>query len=465
MVGERSIGIRALALIWQLVIVTISYWSWILIWQPGLLQARETVERYLFYNEFLLIGVLFGRSRNREASGRHHDWVLANRQSARQGFFGLFLVCVIMFALRDNAVSRSFLFSYLPWLYLSLLFSNYLGPRTLARFVFSGDREERVALAGTAQQAAQLVPWLERKRVVGLRTVGLICPPSAISGGSPFPVLGTTDNMSAILQKCSITQVILLDLSLGANWVRQMTQLCEEAAVRLLALHDLNDYFNHNTTTFEDDGVRFIGLREEPLESPLNRFNKRVLDLLVATPIVIFVLPWTTALVWFLQKWQSPGPVFFAQTRNGMMGRPFKIYKYRTMYENHGMETVQASKGDPRVFPAGRWLRKLSIDELPQFINVLWGDMSVVGPRPHLPQHDDAFVRLMRKYVIRRFIRPGLTGWAQVNGFRGQIHTEGDVQRRVEADIHYLENWSFSLDCLIILKTIKHCILPPRTAY
>jgi len=465
MVGERSIGIRALALIWQLVIVTISYWSWILIWQPGLLQARETVERYLFYNEFLLIGVLFGRSRDREASGRHHDWVLANRQSARQGFFGLFLVCVIMFALRDNAVSRSFLFSYLPWLYLSLLFSNYLGPRTLARFVFSGDREERVALAGTAQQAAQLVPWLERKRVVGLRTVGLICPPSAISGGSPFPVLGTTDNLSAILQKCSITQVILLDLSLGANWVRQMTQLCEEAAVRLLALHDLNDYFNHNTTTFEDDGVRFIGLREKPLESPLNRFNKRVLDLLVAAPIVIFVLPWTTALVWFLQKWQSPGPVFFAQTRNGMMGRPFKIYKYRTMYEHHGMESVQARKGDPRVFPAGRWLRKLSIDELPQFINVLWGDMSVVGPRPHLPQHDDAFVRLMRKYVIRRFIRPGLTGWAQVNGFRGQIHTEGDVQRRVEADIHYLENWSFSLDCLIILKTIKHCILPPRTAY
>ena len=464
MIGERSIGIRALALIWQLVMVTISYWGWIVIWQPGLLENRDTIGRYLFYNEFLLIGVLLGRNRKREATGRHHDWVLANRQSVRQAFFGLFLVCLIVFALHDNAVSRSFLFSYLPWLYLSLLFSNYLAPRTLARFVFSGDREERVALAGTAQQAAQLQPWLERKREVGLRTVGLICPPAGASNGSPFPVLGTMDNLGPILQKCSITQVILLDLSQGTLWVRQMTQLCEEAAVRLLALHDLNDYFNHNTTTFEDDGVRFIGLREEPLESPLNRFYKRLLDLAVAVPIVIFVLPWFTVLVWFLQTLQSPGPVFFVQTRNGMMGRPFKMFKYRTMNVKNGDESRQASKDDPRIFPAGRWLRKLSIDELPQFINVLLGDMSVVGPRPHLPQHDEAFVRLMRKYVIRKLIRPGLTGWAQANGFRGEVHAEEDIQKRVEADIHYLENWSFSLDCLIILKTIKHCILPPRTA-
>lgn len=465
MVGERSIGIRALALVWQLVMVTLSYWVWILIWQPGLLADSQTVERYMFYNEFLLIGVLFGRSRKQEARGRHHDWVIANRQSVRQAFSGVFIVCLLIFALRDNMMSRSFLFSYLPWLYLSLLFSNYLAPRTLARFAFSGDREERVALAGTAQQAAQLKPWLERKRVVGLRTVGLICPPAAVSGGSPFPVLGTMDDLGAILQKRAITQVILLDLSLGAKLVQHMTQLCEEAAVRLLALHDLNDYFNHNTTTFEDDGVRFIGLREEPLESPLNRFYKRLLDLAVAVPVVILVLPWTTVLVWLLQRLQSPGPVFFIQTRSGSMGRPFRMYKYRTMRLNHGTESQQACKDDPRTFPAGRWMRRFSIDELPQFINVLLGDMSVVGPRPHLPQHEEAFVRMMRKYVIRRFIQPGLTGWAQVNGFRGQIHDDTDVQKRVEADIHYLENWSFSLDCLIILKTIKQCVLPPRSAY
>jgi exopolysaccharide biosynthesis polyprenyl glycosylphosphotransferase len=362
-------------------------------------------------------------------------------------------------------VSRSFLFSYLPWLYLSLLFSNYLAPRVLGQFAFSGERVERVALAGTAQQAAQLKPWLERKSMVGLRTIGLICPSTVSTSISPFPVLGTIENLGSILRQSSITQVILLDLSIGAKLVQQMTELCEDAAVRLLALHDLNDYFNHNTTTFEDDGVRFIGLREEPLESPLNRFYKRTLDLAVAVPVVMLILPWFIALVWILHRLQSPGPVFFTQTRNGTMGRPFKMYKFRTMDVNHRLGSQQASRNDPRVFPAGRALRKLSIDELPQFINVLLGQMSVVGPRPHLPEHEEIFVHAMKKYVIRRFIQPGVSGWAQVNGFRGEVHQEIDIQKRVEADIHYLENWSFSLDCLIILKTIKQCIFPPQTAY
>src|SRR5262249_45639835 len=141
------------------------------------------------------------------------------------------------------------------------------------------------------------------------------------------------------------------------------------------------------------------------------------------------------------------------------------IYKYRTMHLNHPDEARQASKNDARVYPAGRWFRKLSIDELPQFINVLKGEMSVVGPRPHLPKHEEVFVRVRSRYLIRKFIRSGITGWAQVNGFRGEIHVETDICRRVEADIHYLENWAFSLDCLIILKTIKQCLFPPRTAY
>src|SRR3974390_217141 len=117
-------------------------------------------------------------------------------------------------------------------------------------------------------------------------------------------------------------------------------------------------------------------------------------------------------------------------------------------------EALQATKNDARIFPGGRWLRRLSIDELPQFINVLRGEMSVIGPRPHLPQHDEAYSQVMRNYLIRRFIRPGITGWAQVSGHRGEIRSEVDIQRRVEADIHYLENWSFGLDVVIILRTI-----------
>jgi putative colanic acid biosynthesis UDP-glucose lipid carrier transferase len=318
---------------------------------------------------------------------------------------------------------------------------------------------------GTVDQGAKLQSWLERKSLIGLRAIGLISLEPVQPGVGPFPMLGTMNEIGQVLAKHSISQLIVLDLAVGSDRLRELTQICEEAAVRLLAVNNLYDYFNHTTTTFDDDGICFIGLRKEPLESPLNRFLKRLLDIFVAVPVVIFVLPPITVLVWLLQRWQSPGPVFFTQVRTGIKGRAFNIYKYRTMHLNGEVEAKQASKEDPRVYSAGRWLRKLSVDELPQFINVLKGDMSVVGPRPHLPKHEEIFVQVMRKYLIRKFIRPGITGWAQVNGFRGEIHKESDIQQRVEADIHYLENWAFSLDCLIILKTIKHCLFPPQSAY
>jgi putative colanic acid biosynthesis UDP-glucose lipid carrier transferase len=465
MVSHRSIGIRTLALACQLVLVTLSFWGWLFIWQTALFEEHGILQRYLLYNEFLLVGILFGWGRKREASGLHHEWVQAIRLSFRQAFLGLFCVFLVVFAAHDAVASRSFFFSYIPWLYLALLSSNYLLPRSLGKWAFSGGREERVALAGTPEQAARLQPWLEQKSLVGFQTIGLICPQARASAAAPFPVLGTIDRMGEILRERAITQLIVLDLSLGSHWISHMTQLCEGAAVRLLALNDLNAYFNHTTTLFEDDGVRFIGLREEPLESPANRFLKRLLDLAVAVPVVVLVLPFATLFVWVLQRVQSPGPILFRQERAGMMARPFKMFKYRTMHVSQSDEARQASKNDSRIFPAGRWLRRFSVDELPQFLNVLLGDMSVVGPRPHLPKHEELFAQVMTKYVIRRFIRPGLTGWAQVNGFRGEIHSEGDIQKRVEADIHYLENWSFSLDCLIILKTVKHCVFPPRSAY
>lgn len=465
MVSRRSIGIRALASLWQLVAVTASFWAWLLIWQSTWVDAYVQLPRYLVYNEFLLVGILFGLRPAREVHGLDNQWLIANRLSLRQMFFGLFCIFIALFIAKDNAASRSFFLSYVPCLYLTLLFSNYLLPRSLGKWSFSGDREERVALAGTAAQARHLKPWLENKSLVGFRTVGLVYTDLVSSKDSPFPLLGSVDAVGEILRKNSITQLIVLEISFGSEQIRQLTQLCEATAVRLLVMHDLDAYFNHTTTTFEDDGVRFISLRDEPLESPLNRFLKRLLDLCVAVPIVIFVLPFSTLLVWLLQRFQSPGPIFFRQVRLGMRGRPFKMFKYRTMHVHQGNEAQQAFKGDPRIFPAGYWLRKLSIDELPQFINVLLGNMSVVGPRPHLQKHEELFLQVMEKYLVRKFIYPGITGWAQVNGFRGEIHTQEDIQRRMEADIFYLENWSFSMDCLVILKTIKHCIFPPRSAY
>jgi exopolysaccharide biosynthesis polyprenyl glycosylphosphotransferase len=473
MLSNRSIGFRSLSAALLLVLVTLSFWGWLCIWENIWAFDAVALQKYFLYNEFLLIGIVFGLGGKRHTQGPHHEFVNASRRSGRQAVSGLFGILALVFALQDTFVSRSFLLSFIPLLVLTLFFANYIAPRWLGKWVFSGTREERVALAGTLEQASQIRPWLERKRIIGFHSVGVVCPQSATATNgngnhASFRILGSLDDMGQILTKEGITQVIVLDLSLGPERLRKITQLCEDATVRLLALDRLDsysDFFNHSTTIFDDDGMRIIGLREEPLESPINRFLKRTLDLIIAIPVVVLILPFVTILVWLFQRQQSPGPIIIRQERVGMMGQRFMMFKYRTMHVNHGNEARQASKDDQRIYPAGRWFRKLSVDELPQFINVVLGDMSVVGPRPHLEKHEELWIQAMRKYVVRRFVRPGITGYAQVKGYRGEVRSDADVQNRVEKDIYYLENWSFSLDVIIILKTVRHCIVPPRTAY
>src|SRR5215831_10722894 len=211
MISQRSIGFRSFALFWQLSIVTASFWGWLFIWESSLFDEPTILERYLLYNEFLLVGILLGSQIKRESNWRH-AWVAANRKSFRQALSGLFCVFFVLFALKDTGVSRSFLFSYVLWLYLTLLFGNYFLPRTLAKWAFSGDREERVALVGTGEQAVRLQPWLERKNLLGLHTIGLISPQVG-SETTIYPVLGAVDKLQEILRDKAITQLIVLDLT------------------------------------------------------------------------------------------------------------------------------------------------------------------------------------------------------------------------------------------------------------
>jgi putative colanic acid biosynthesis UDP-glucose lipid carrier transferase len=210
------------------------------------------------------------------------------------------------------------------------------------------------------------------------------------------------------------------------------------------------------------DGIKLISLRTEPLENPFNRFLKRTFDIAISLPVVIFILPVLSPIVWLFQIFQSPGRLFYWQTRAGLGNRKFQILKFRTMHGDHGAEARQARKNDSRVYPAGRWLRKLSLDEFPQFVNVLLGDMSVVGPRPHLVQHNKEFEKELSQYNIRSFVKPGITGLAQVRGFRGETLTRADLTNRIESDLYYIENWTFTLDIVIVFRTFWHMIRPPE---
>jgi lipopolysaccharide/colanic/teichoic acid biosynthesis glycosyltransferase len=180
---------------------------------------------------------------------------------------------------------------------------------------------------------------------------------------------------------------------------------------------------------------------------------------------MLFIFPILALIVFLAQRFQCPGPLFHVQQRAGMQNRQFKIYKFRTMRPDHDDLSRQARHEDERVYPLGKWFRRLSFDEVPQFWNVLRGDMSIVGPRPHLIEHNNQFSRFMENYNVRTFVKPGITGLAQVRGFRGEARNNSDIENRVACDIEYLENWNLSLECGIILRTFAQLINPPGTAY
>jgi putative colanic acid biosynthesis UDP-glucose lipid carrier transferase len=271
--------------------------------------------------------------------------------------------------------------------------------------------------------------------------------------------------LEKVIHERGITQVILLEFPMLTPANQAVIRICDQLGVRLFILSDLEERLKHSVTFFEDGGYRFLGLREEPLENPLNRFLKRAIDLTISIPVMLVVFPVVALIVYVAQRIQSPGPLFHVQQRAGMQNRAFQIYKFRTMRPDHNEVAVQARAEDKRVYPMGKWFRKLSLDEIPQFWNVLLGDMSIVGPRPHLIEHNNQFARLMENYHVRAFVKPGITGLAQVRGFRGEARDNSDIENRVSCDIEYLENWNISLECGIIIRTFFQLLAPPRSAY
>jgi putative colanic acid biosynthesis UDP-glucose lipid carrier transferase len=208
-----------------------------------------------------------------------------------------------------------------------------------------------------------------------------------------------------------------------------------------------------------------ISLRKIPLDIEVNKRFKRFFD------VIFSILMFTTIFFWFfpiialLIKIESKGPVFFKQIRNGLNNKEFKCYKFRSMFLNSEANIKQVERNDPRITRIGKLLRKTSLDELPQFINVLKGEMSVVGPRPHMVKETERFAENINKFMVRHLIKPGITGLAQVSGYRGEVETENDIKGRVKYDIFYIENWSFSLDVKIIFLTVFNIFKGEKKAY
>lgn len=246
--------------------------------------------------------------------------------------------------------------------------------------------------------------------------------------------------------------------------LKKISRFCDHRVIRFFYVPVSVESIGLNLKREMLDDIEIFTTFENPLQNSVNRAIKRLFDIVFS----IFALIPTAIIfpfVFIIMKIQSPGPILFKQKRTGIDGRTFNCYKFRSMHVNADADRLQATKDDPRKYPFGNFMRKANIDELPQFINVLQGRMSIVGPRPHMLAHTEQYSELIDKYMVRHFVKPGVTGWAQVTGFRGETKDLWQMEGRVKRDIWYIEHWSIWLDIRIIWLTFKSIFIHDKNAY
>lgn len=324
------------------------------------------------------------------------------------------------------------------------------------RTLFGGNFR-KVVLLGSPQRVAQLASFFEDNPDYGYQLIKTFST--------------ETDKKIAIEHCCNFVKENKIDeiycslYDLTNEQVNDIIDFADNNLKILKFLPDNKEFFARNLKLDYYGYIPILSLRSIPLDDIINQMIKRTFDIVFSLLIIVFVLSWLTPILAFLIKSDSKGPVFFTQKRNGLNYKEFNCYKFRSMRLNKIADLEQVSKNDPRITRIGRFLRKSSIDELPQFINVFLGEMSVVGPRPHMVSHTEMYARKVDKFMVRHFIKPGITGLAQTNGFRGEVENDQDIIYRVKYDIFYMENWSLLLDIKIIFMTFINAIKGEEKAY
>ncbi len=262
-----------------------------------------------------------------------------------------------------------------------------------------------------------------------------------------------------------IDEIYCVASQFNAKELHSLISFADNNLIKFKVVLDNKEMFSRAMSIELYSNIPVLNLREVPLDTEYARIVKRTFDIVFSTIMIVFVLSWLSPLLFILIKLESKGDLYFKQKRHGLRRKVFWCYKFRSMVSNGHSDTQMATKNDVRVTRIGNFLRKTSIDELPQFFNVFLGDMSVVGPRPHMVKHTNDYESSVDKYLVRHFVKPGITGLAQIKGYRGEIEKPADIQNRVRLDIFYVEKWSLSLDIKIIYKTIANALKGEAKAY
>ena len=323
--------------------------------------------------------------------------------------------------------------------------------------LYFGGNARKVVIIGLNQKTDQLRKFFISNPVYGYKLY------------RTFDVKGSeNDTLEECMNYVLNEKIEEIYASVGELSNKEMAKLIEfvDNNLKILKFLPDNKEIYSKKLDFSYYGVLpILSMRKIPMDEPFNKFLKRSFDIVISLLVIVGILSWLTPLLGLLIKLESKGPVFFKQKRNGLDYKEFYCYKFRSMKPNPMADLHQITKGDERVTRIGRIIRKTSMDELPQFINVLKGDMSVVGPRPHMVSHTHMYAERINKFMVRHFIKPGITGLAQVSGFRGEVDSESHIINRVKYDIFYLENWSLFLDLKIVFQTIFNALRGEDQAY
>ncbi|NLT71079.1 MAG: exopolysaccharide biosynthesis polyprenyl glycosylphosphotransferase [Verrucomicrobiaceae bacterium] len=383
----------------------------------------------------------------------------------REVLFVLVALFGVMVMSKDDHLSRVFLAAFFLLYSTWVAWMNLVGHRLLHRRLFqrSPHRGNTLVLAPSGEIERDEALHM-RGAVPGAEVLGYVSyGGGAVATMPTFPVLGDFENIREICRTCHAKLLLALGLEAKPELIRSLQQLCDSLGMRLIWVDDHESHFPGNLDAHQSGSRLFLTNWREPLEDPLNRAAKRAFDLVFSLVVTMFILPPLCLCVWLLHRVFSPGPLFYRQARTGRQGEIFEVYKFRSMHLNT-TPGQQARAGDPRFFPGAALLRKTSLDEMPQFLNVLHGEMSVVGPRPHFVDHDEQFSGIVEDYPVRHFAKPGITGLAQVKGCRVETDTDQKVRQRVRLDHFYLRRWSLFLDLCIVADTVFQIVFPPKSA-
>lgn len=363
-------------------------------------------------------------------------------------------------------VTDGLYYVYLLSIFVSFAIIRYSLHGYLKRLRRKGRNLRYCVIVGSSSNCIELYNELSGDISMGCEVVGYFDHKPSSRYPDKCPYLGEPETVTEWLKDHRHVQYLFCSLpSVERDIIVPIIKYCENSLVHFYSLPNLHNYLHNRVYLGMVGPVPYLSLIKNPLSEMDNIVIKRTFDIVFSLLFLCTLFPIVLIIVTIITKITMPGPVFFKQKRNGLNDKEFYCYKFRSMKVNAQADTLQATKDDPRKTKWGNIMRKTSIDELPQFINVLKGDMSVVGPRPHMVKHTEEYSKLIDKYMIRHYVKPGITGWSQVTGFRGETKELKDMEGRIKGDIYYIEHWSFWLDMYIIYKTVANVFQGEKNAY